>query len=240
MPVDTILFDLDCTLTDRRKSVAKAADLLLKMYPFCGCCSPDRFAAAMWAADHWGYRDRREFFEEVIERTNWVGHPPMEELLRFWNEDHPRCSTLQEDAQNVLRTLRGRGIRLGIVTNGQVPVQSAKIRQLGLEREVESIVISDAVGFRKPDPRIYQHALASLNARAESTLFVGDHAENDVAGAMRVGIRGVWLRGACDYPREFPKPWRSIERLSDLLAILPGNPQRPPVVAVSVDGADLV
>lgn len=221
MRIEAVLFDLDCTLTDRRKSVTKAADLLLRMHPFGGCCTREGFTAAMWRADRWGYRDREEFFGEIIEQTGWIGHPPMEELLRFWREDHPRCTMPQEDALGVLGELRERGLKLGIVTNGEIAVQSAKIRQLGLEAWVDAVVISEEVGVKKPHPRIFQYALERVEALAGRTVFVGDHPENDVAGSAALGMLGIWMEGAAEYPQGLLRPWRTITQLGELLDLIP-------------------
>jgi HAD-hyrolase-like len=47
---------------------------------------------------------------------------------------------------------------------------------------------------------IFQHALDGLGLGADQVWFVGDHPENDILGASRVGLRTVWLRGAHPWP----------------------------------------
>lgn len=221
MRIDAVLFDLDCTLTDRRQSIAAAARLFAKTYPDClAHCTPASLESAMWHADHWGYRDRREFFSECVEAIGWTTPPAMDELLRFWREDHPRCTVEAEGCTPLLASLRQAGVRTGIVTNGEVVSQQAKIEHLGLQRKVDAVVISGQLGIRKPDVRIFHHALERVDAVARRAIFVGDHPENDVAGAHGAGLYTVWIEGACRFPPDMPRPWQTIARLADLGPLL--------------------
>ncbi len=47
------------------------------------------------------------------------------------------------------------------------------------------------LGVRKPDPRIYQHALAAIGVRPEDAIFVGDGGSDEHRGARAVGMRTV-------------------------------------------------
>ena len=53
------------------------------------------------------------------------------------------------------------------------------------------VVLSCTVGLRKPDPRIYRLACERLDVRSDECLFVGDGANDELAGAERVGMRAV-------------------------------------------------
>lgn len=223
MSIRAVLFDLDCTLTDRRASVAAAAGLFARKYSIPAHCGVDRLKRAMWNADHWGYRDRREFFEEVIREIDWKTPTDMGELLRFWAEDHPTCTQAHGDVYDTLRTLRRMAIRTAIVTNGEVATQSAKIRQLRLEDEVDVVVISDAIGIRKPAREIFTHAIRELGVDAAHSLFVGDHPINDILGAQSAGMRTAWIPGTSPYPAGQSPPWMTIRSLSEILPAIRGS-----------------
>lgn len=47
-------------------------------------------------------------------------------------------------------------------------------------------------GLRKPDPAIFLRALTKLGVKAEETLFVGDHPENDIRASRAAGLRAAW------------------------------------------------
>lgn len=83
--------------------------------------------------------------------------------------------------------------RIGVVTNNRTTEQEEKLDFLGMSGLVDVLVTSEAVGVLKPDPAIYQVALARLQARPAETVMVGDNWVADVVGALAVGIRPVWL-----------------------------------------------
>lgn len=56
------------------------------------------------------------------------------------------------------------------------------------------VVDSAQVGYRKPDPRIFQAALTALRASPEEAVFIGDSQPRDMAGARALGMSHVWLR----------------------------------------------
>ena len=119
----------------------------------------------------------------------------------------------------ILELLRGWGFKLGIVTNGSEKGQSAKIDVLGLRGLVDAVVISEIVGVKKPDPLIFTVATEALGVAAEEVVFVGDHPQNDVMGAVAVGMQAVWLRGSCEWPAGVPRI-HSIDELLQLRSYL--------------------
>jgi putative hydrolase of the HAD superfamily len=94
---------------------------------------------------------------------------------------------------DVLRDLRERGLRLGIVSN--VTLRADLMRQdldrLGIAALMDASVFSSEVGYRKPDARIFQAALERIGATAAESVFVGDRLVDDVTGARGVGMRTV-------------------------------------------------
>jgi putative hydrolase of the HAD superfamily len=87
----------------------------------------------------------------------------------------------------------------------------------------DSTVFSCSVGLRKPDPRIYRLALDELGVEAEEAMFVGDGANDELAGAERTGMRAVLIHRAGREPiwdevREWNGP--RITSIPGLLALL--------------------
>jgi putative hydrolase of the HAD superfamily len=103
------------------------------------------------------------------------------------------------DAIATLRALRGRGIRVGVLTNGPSSHQRGKLDASGIGRELDAIAISEELGVAKPDEEAFRRALELLGTRADETAMVGDSLENDVLGAMRAGLAAVvWMPGRRD------------------------------------------
>lgn len=86
-----------------------------------------------------------------------------------------------------------RSRHVAIVTNNEVAEQEEKLDFLGVRSAVDALVISQAVGTSKPDPRIFREALRRLDVRPSSAVMIGDSWTNDVLGAAGAGIRAVWF-----------------------------------------------
>jgi HAD superfamily hydrolase (TIGR01509 family) len=99
----------------------------------------------------------------------------------------------------LLEALRGRGLKLALVSNTASPEWLLRpvLERQGIRERVDAIVLSSEVGRRKPHPSIFQRALSELGVAADEALFVGDRLEADVFGASRVGMKTVqalWFR----------------------------------------------
>lgn len=104
--------------------------------------------------------------------------------------DHYR---LFADVQPLLAELRGKGVRLGLITNNESVHQRDKLARVGLDTGFDAIVISDEVGVAKPDPAIFEHALALVELDPDEAMHVGDNRRADAQGAHDAGLRAVWL-----------------------------------------------
>ena len=99
------------------------------------------------------------------------------------------------DAVNtgLIRAIKGwrkRGLKTGIISNAPPILRQTLTAQYNIARFFDVITISGEVGARKPDPRIYQRALADLGARADEAIFVDDLPPN-IAGANAIGMKGA-------------------------------------------------
>ena len=93
-------------------------------------------------------------------------------------------------ALEVLTALRARGLATGMVSNFDYRLP-ALLGALQLAPLLDTIVLPADAGAAKPDARIFALALSRLGVGAEDTLYVGDDAEHDMAGATRAGLRAV-------------------------------------------------
>ncbi len=88
-----------------------------------------------------------------------------------------------------------RRYRLGVVSNFTGNLQPC-LEELGLARLFAAVSDSAVVGWAKPDPRIFAHALAALQASADRAWMVGDNPEADIRAAAGLGMRTCWLAPA--------------------------------------------
>ena len=115
-----------------------------------------------------------------------------------------------------------RSHRLAVVSNfDYTPTVRHVLAREGIVDLFDSIVISDAVGWRKPKPVIFERALERLGIAPREALFVGDRAEIDVLGARGVGMPSAWInRDAAALPEGMSPPEFEIRDLAELEGIL--------------------
>jgi putative hydrolase of the HAD superfamily len=220
--VRAALFDLDGTLTPRRSSVRKfaevfAADFAERLEPV----ETEALADSLVRIDQHGYNPRRAL--DLLEALTWREAPTPEELEDHWQARFPQAVMPQPGMHEALDALAARGLSLGLITNGGVDGQYAKIDRLGLRDRMQTIVISDAVGCKKPEPRIFELACEELSVDASECWFVGDHPENDVLGATRAGMTAVWIQTPGDgriWPQGVPAPAHCVETLVEVEALI--------------------
>jgi putative hydrolase of the HAD superfamily len=133
---------------------------------------------------------------------------------------------LDDETIPVLKILQDRGYRIGAISNAADAnnvyrlIEKANIRSF-----FETISISASIGFRKPDPRIFQAALKHWDAQPEKSVMVGDTLSADIVGAKRMGMKSVWVtRWANDLTNQDAidavVPDATLEKLSDLPGLL--------------------
>ena len=125
------------------------------------------------------------------------------------------------DAADTLATLRERGLHVQIVSNIDNDQLEAVWPHLALDAHVHAITTSEEAGSCKPDPGIFQLALAKAgNPDPASVVFVGDSLLHDVAGANALGMTSVLIG---EPPRDAQgrlSPHHVIENLSELLHLV--------------------
>lgn len=216
-----ILFDLDETLTDRGQSILRYAKRFRRDFSDEQTSAQlSTVAEALRSANIRGYKPRDEILKDLSQRLSWRAAPDVSRLGAHWDRWFPLSVAPQADLEETLTMLHEHGIRLGIVTNGEVLFQKPKITQLSIERYCATVIISEAVHVQKPDPRIFAHALAEIGCDASDARFVGDDPVNDILGAAAAGLRPIWLTGVKPWPAEHPMPQWQIAALSELVTMV--------------------
>jgi HAD superfamily hydrolase (TIGR01662 family) len=124
----------------------------------------------------------------------------LERARELWEGCRPEGAflsrTIYPDTAATLRWARERGYRVACVTNtlfGGRPLLRDFVEE-GLDGIVELVVASCDIGYLKPHPKIFEHALEALGVAPEETVMVGDSLRADVGGAKELGMTAVWKR----------------------------------------------
>jgi len=102
---------------------------------------------------------------------------------------------LLDGAHEILRELKGHGLRLGLLSNTMWPgqIHSEEMARLGLIGFFDVLTFSGDVGLWKPNASAFHYVAGRLGVSPTEAVFVGDQLEADVLGAQRAGLRVVWI-----------------------------------------------
>jgi putative hydrolase of the HAD superfamily len=139
------------------------------------------------------------FTEDIVRgmggaETEAVGEIAME-IVRRWEQ--AAQFELYDDVLPALEALRGRGLKLGLISNTSRDL-GAFVRHFALD--VDAWIASGSYGKVKPSPLIFRAALELVGCEPEAALMVGDSPRDDVAGARAVGMQALLLDRAGLHP----------------------------------------
>lgn len=98
---------------------------------------------------------------------------------------------LYPETMEVLRYFKSNGYKIGVISDTSPSLQKT-LEVLGAGKYIDSYTCSDLVGAMKPNPKIYQAALDSLNVKAEESIYVDDYAI-EADGARKKGFTSFYL-----------------------------------------------
>jgi HAD superfamily hydrolase (TIGR01549 family) len=131
---------------------------------------------------------------------------------------HAESVAMVERNRSLLERLAPR-YRLGVVSNFAGNLDHC-LAELDLLQFFSVTADSLVVGWTKPDPRLFLHALAVLGARPDAAWMIGDNFEADVRPAAALGLATCWLAGADRVAPADGVATRRIAQLTDLPAAL--------------------
>ncbi len=243
---DALLFDLFDTLVlfERERlpeiqingrTLRSTAGRMHEVFrPFAPGVSLEDFVGALFWSWQEAERLRGESHREVAAAERFgllfgrLGLDPAAmagEALPLLLETHMRelsRAVVCPDHHRALLAALGARHRLAVVSNfDYTPTARLVLEREGLAAHFEAVVISDAVGWRKPKAVIFETALGALGVGASRALFVGDRADIDVAGAHGVGMPAVWVNRAQEaVPEGAPRAEFEIRDLAELRGIV--------------------
>lgn len=200
MLVKSIFFDLDHTLWDFEKNselsfkkIFKKYNIILNFEKFIEAYIPINFK--YWKLYRNG-KISKEFLrynrlKEVFNLFDYeIDDVTIDKISHDYIEFLPENNKLMDGAIEVLEYLKPK-YRLFIITNGFRDVQDKKLKNSNIIHYFEAIYDSESVGVKKPDPKIFKHALSDSGSSPNESLMVGDNYEADVLGAKKLKIKTI-------------------------------------------------
>lgn len=171
-------------------------------------------AAERWLRE-WAPTYRRESWLTALAAQSVNDERLAGQLGERFPVERRRRREVYPEVTAVLDRLRG-SHALGVVTNGASCLQREKLAAANLSRYFDVVVVSAEVGAAKPEPVIFEHALAQFGVPSANALMVGDSFTRDVEGATRAGLDAVWLNRTA---RARPRSDAEVVEISTLEAL---------------------
>jgi putative hydrolase of the HAD superfamily len=237
--IDLVLFDLDDTLHDDTYAYQSAAEEVAR--EVAAEQGVDALALkAAYIAEAEGFWARLSADDLKVKLASlraslWqsaldsVGAGQDSDLARRsaerYNAYRVKYYTLFPGTIELLRSLRERGKRLGIVTNGLAETHREKIALLRIGEYFDAIFLADEVGMVKPDPLLFAHACRTLGGAPAHAAMVGDRYDRDIRGALEAGLYTLWLNVRSErLPPGAPPPDASCSSIAEVGRILLAAP----------------
>ncbi len=200
MRYHTLIFDLDGTLLDYRKT--EDAALYITYQALINENLPSNLLPlyreineAVWRDLEKGLIDppklKTQRFRKLFRALAITGDP--EAFSTRYLEELGKGGYLLPGAIEVLEQCNGK-VRMVSITNGLEKVQKSRIALSGIGRFFESVIISEEVGYAKPDPRIFYHLIHEMGLSGpEGILMIGDGLTSDIQGGINAKIDTCWV-----------------------------------------------
>lgn len=196
---EVILLDLDETLFDFKKTELYALEKTFTLFNIkydeaYHLAAYSKINTQVWKDLEQGLLTtaqlKVERFRRLIETLDLEGD------ATSWSDTYAKClgegAFLLDGAKEFVEAL-SKKYRLGVITNGIGSVQHSRLERSDLASYFETVIISEEVKVSKPNEKIFEIALESLNHKDLSTvLMIGDSLTSDIQGGINAGVDTCW------------------------------------------------
>ena len=198
--IQHVFFDLDHTLWDFEKNsdltfqkIFKMNDLSVDLHSFLEVYRPLNFK--FWKL----YREEKVTKSELrygrLKNTFDAIDFPISDTLIYLIADQyiehlADFNHLFDGAIEILDYLNQK-YTLHIITNGFEEIQTKKMINSKIYHYFEKVITSESVGVKKPNLKVFKHALEIANANIDQAIMIGDSIEADINGALGVGMKAI-------------------------------------------------
>jgi putative hydrolase of the HAD superfamily len=129
-------------------------------------------------------------------------HKYIAAAVMAYHEEKVKSIRLYDDVEECLRKLKKLSIKTSIITDGIPIKQYEKILRLKIDRKIDLIVISDEIGFKKPNPELFSYWLRKSGIKGNETIYIGDRIDKDIIPANINNINTAYIHrgGKYDIP----------------------------------------
>jgi putative hydrolase of the HAD superfamily len=199
-----VFFDLDHTLWDFETNSKKAYEYIFNKNELN--IAIDKFIEIYEPINHAYWKLYRE--EKISQKNlkyarlkdtfDHINYTINDELIWILAEEYlqnlPNYNHLFDGTIDLLNYLKPK-YNLHIITNGFHEIQSAKLINSKINHFFDRVITSESVLVKKPNPKIFFHALEKAQAKTYESIMIGDNLEADIYGAKNIGMPAIY----CDF-----------------------------------------
>lgn len=199
-----VFFDIDDTLVDSESAHLKAIGKICREYSLS--------EENLHSVDQAWLNITNKYLKLYFERKISLDQQRIFRVMEFWdyfglqiNEQGARmvyqryhhlflhsCYAFT-DVIASLESLKACRYQLGVISNGTYSDQLFKLKYNHLIRFFDAIIISEKIGFSKPDQKIFHFASRQVQSSPSDCIYAGDSYELDYLGSLNAGMKAIWL-----------------------------------------------
>ncbi|MHA1915833.1 MAG: TIGR02253 family HAD-type hydrolase [Promethearchaeota archaeon] len=153
------------------------------------------------SSEHYDYFIRRlNQMKEVEEKVSYNDqYKYVAAAVMAYHGEKVRSIKLYDDVEDCLEKLRKLPVKTAIITDGVPIKQYEKILRLGIDKFFDLIIISDEIGIKKPNPKLFTYWLKKFGAEGKEAIYIGDRIDKDIGPANLSNIYSVYIHRGGKY-----------------------------------------
>lgn len=187
--IKTIIFDMDDTLYGEKEYVRSGYRCVSECVP-----NVDKAEEKLWKF----FTDGKNAIDELLMTEGIYTDELKTVCVKAYRCQVPDIH-LYPGVKDMLIALKRQGYNIGIITDGRVERQEAKIKVLQLDKLVDKIIITDSLGgieFRKPCPKSFILMREIFNAKYSEMVYIGDNPQKDLIAPETLGIKAILFKNS--------------------------------------------
>ena len=216
--IKAVVFDLDHTLFDRHGTLKSLVPALRQEFSVnenmtdeeignLWCYADDNFVYFGWE-NIWGY---------LRENGVFTVPPSFEDYRSFIYKYFAITAVPFPETIPMLETLRERGYKTALITNGNHALQYAKIDMLSLRSRFDEIIATGDYDIHKPDKEIFDIMREKFVFSPEEMVYVGDNPVNDIKGARSAGWKTIWMNSTGYWDEAVARAYREVKTVGEVI-----------------------
>lgn len=184
--ISVVIFDLDDTLYPEKEYVRSGYRAIAKQTP-----EIENMEEKLWRV----FENGGAAIDEVLKNEGIFSEEKKQECLKTYRFQVPEIF-MYEDAKQLLIKLKSKGVSTGIITDGRVEGQRAKIKALEIEKYIDYIIITDELGgpvFRKPNEKAFVIMQEHFGVPFGEMVYIGDNPQKDFIAPQKLGMKAIYF-----------------------------------------------